>query len=103
MSLEDQASGVVVKRVDPQGPAAEAGVVVGDELIAIAGRRLRRMADLPTLLKGQSSVSVVWSRRGLMKESLLIPDECVDRWSLHWDPGAKAEQLALRDRWFQIL
>ena len=44
MSLEDQASGVVVKRVDPQGPAAEAGVVVGDELIAIAGRRLRRMA-----------------------------------------------------------
>ena len=103
LSLEDQASGVVVKRVDPQGPAAEAGLVVGDELIAIAGRRLRRMADLPTLLKGQSSVSVVWSRRGLMKESLLIPDECVDRWSLHWDPGATAEQLALRDRWFQIL
>ena len=28
-----------------------------------------------------------------MKESLLIPDECVDRWSLHWDPGATAEQL----------
>ena len=38
LSLEDQASGVVVKRVDPR-TAAEAGLVVGDELIAIAGRR----------------------------------------------------------------
>ena len=103
LNLEDQASGVVVKRVAPRGPAMQAGLVVGDELIAIGGRRLRRMADLPMLLKGQSRVSVLWSRRGLMKESLLIPDECIDRWTLRWDPGAAAEQLALRDRWFQIL
>ncbi|WP_028952063.1 M61 family metallopeptidase [Synechococcus sp. CC9616] len=103
LNLEDQASGVVVKRVAPRGPAMQAGLVVGDELIAIGGRRLRRMADLPMLLKGQSRVPVLWSRRGLMKESLLIPDECIDRWTLRWDPGATAEQLALRDRWFQIL
>ena len=71
--------------------------------MAIAGRRLRRSADLPMLLKGQSSVSLLWCRRGEIKESLLIPDEGVDRWMLRWDPGATTDQLALRDRWFQIL
>ena len=103
LTLEDQASGVVVKRVAPDGPGAAAGLVVGDEIMAIAGRRVRRSADLPMLLKGQSSVSLLWCRRGEIKESLLIPDECVDRWTLRWDPGATTDQLTLRDRWFQIL
>ena len=103
MTLRDDGGALLVSRVCPDGPAAKAGLVPDDELIAIQGRRLRRLNDLPGLLRGPTSVSVVYARRGCLAETQLIPDEAVDRWRLSWDPGASPSQRALRDQWFQIL
>ena len=103
MTLRDEGGAVLVSRVRPGGPAATAALVPDDELIAVRGRRLRRMTDISGLLKGSTPVPIVYARRGCLAETHLIPDEAVDRWLLSWDPGSSASQRALRDQWFQIL
>ena len=103
MTLRDDGGAVLVSRVRPDGPAAKAALVPDDELIAIQGRRLRRINDLSGLLRGSTPVPIVYARRGRLAETQLIPDEAVDRWRLSWDPGASRSQRALRDQWFQIL
>ena len=103
MTLRDDGGAVLVSRVRPDGPAAKAALVPDDEVIAVQGRRLRRMSDLPGLLLGATPVPIVYARRGCLAETQLIPDEAVDRWRLSWDPGASLSQRALRDQWFQIL
>ena len=103
MTLRDEGGAVLVSRVRPGGPAATAALVPDDELIAVRGRRLRRMTDIPGLLKGSTPAPIVYARRGCLAETHLIPDEAVDRWLLSWDPGSNASQRALRDQWFQIL
>jgi predicted metalloprotease with PDZ domain len=103
MTLRDDGGAVLVSRVRPDGPAAKAALVPDDELIAIQGRRLRRINDLSGLLRGSTPVPIVYARRGRLAETQLIPDEAVDRWRLSWDPGASRSQRDLRDQWFQIL
>ena len=103
MTLRDDGGAVLVSRVRPNGPAAKAALVPDDEVIAVHGRRLRRMSDLSCLLRGATPVPIVYARRGCLAETQLIPDEAVDRWRLSWDPGASPSQRALRDQWFQIL
>ena len=103
MTLRDDGGAVLVSRVRPDGPAAKAALVPDDEVIAVQGRRLRRMSDLPGLLRGATPVPIVYARRGCLAETQLIPDEAVDRWRLSWDPGASRSQRDLRDQWFQIL
>ena len=103
LTLKEDSGQMLVRRVAAKSPALKANLVVGDELIAISGRRLRRLNDLPLLLRGQSSVAITYSRHGHLAETLLNPDEGVDRWQLDWDPRATTKQMALRDRWFQIL
>ena len=84
-------------------PGQRAGLVVGDELLAINGYRVRRGSDLPGLLEKQERVRITYARRSLLKETQLIPDTGVDHWALDWDPGCTAEQRQLRDRWFEIV
>ena len=103
LMLQDRDGSVLVQRVTHQGPGQSSGLVVGDELIAVNGFRLRRSSELPGLLGGHASVAVTFSRRGLMRETQLFPDKGVDHWELSWDPGATPEQRSLRDRWFEIL
>ena len=103
LTLSDEQGEVVVTRVATDGPAANADLVVGDEVLAVDGRRLRRSSDLPLLLRIGVEAEFTLSRRGLLHQTLLIPDEGIDHWRLDWDPGATAEQRALRERWFRIL
>lgn len=103
LTLHDDAGMVLIRRIAVDSPAADCDLVVGDELLAVGGRRLRRVADLDTLLQAKSPVSILYSRRGLVLETSLIPNDGVDRWALDWDPGASPVQLSLRDRWFEIL
>ena len=103
LTLKPVDGGVEVQRVERDSPAMEAGLVVGDELIAVDSFRLRNNSDFELLLAVRKPVKVLLSRRGRLSETRLIPDTGVDHWQLDWDPGAKTSTKALRDRWFQIL
>ena len=103
LTLAEEAGQIVVKRVASDGPAAEADLVVGDELIAVDRRRLCHRDDLARFLTSGVTAVITLSRRGELCETALIPDEGVDCWRLDWESGATAAQLALRERWFQIL
>jgi carboxyl-terminal processing protease len=67
VSLVRQDGGLVVEKVAPDGPAADAGVRVGDLLLSIDGRRVRRMAPerARALLTGQAGDERVVRVRGL--------------------------------------
>lgn len=60
----DRPEGVIVRRIDPDGPAAKAGVRVGDVVVAVDGREVDdpgalrfRIASLP--LGGQAQLTVL--------------------------------------------
>ena len=103
LTLKDGEGAALIQRVRRDSPGQRAGLVVGDELLAINGYRVRRGSDLPVLLQKQERVNVTYARRSLLKETQLIPDTGVDHWALDWDPGCTAEQRQLRDRWFEIV
>ena len=103
LTLKDGEGAAVIQRVSRESPGQRAGLVVGDELLAINGYRVRRGSDLPLLLQKHDCVTVTYARRSRMKETQLFPDKGVDHWSLDWDPGCTHEQRHLRDRWFEIV
>ena len=103
LSLKDGEGAALIQRVRRDSPGQRAGLVVGDELLAINGYRVRSSRDLPVLLEKQDCVNVTYARRSLLKETQLFPDTGVDHWALDWDPGCTAEQRQLRDRWFEIV
>ena len=103
LTLKDAEGAALIQRVRRDSPGQRAGLVVGDELLAINGYRVRRSSDLAVLLEKQECVRVTYSRRSLLKETQLFPDAGVDHWTLDWDPGCTTEQRQLRDRWFEIV
>ena len=103
LTLKDAEGAALIQRVRRDSPGQGAGLVVGDELLAINGYRVRRSSDLSVLLEKQKCVRVTYSRRSLLKETQLSPDTGVDHWVLDWDPGCTTEQRRLRDRWFEIV
>ena len=102
LSLTDADGRVVVRRAVIGSPARSAGLVPGDELIAVDGRRLHDAKDLPLLLRRHQAATITYARRRCLAETQLTPAEGIERWSLGWDSGATPEQRALRERWFQF-
>jgi Do/DeqQ family serine protease len=60
----DQVSGLLVTRVDPNGPAAEAGVRSGDVIQEVDGRGVASSAELQQSLSSGSRPALVLVRRG---------------------------------------
>lgn len=64
-------NGALVRNVDPDGPAAKAGIEPGDIVLSFAGRPVNRMSDLPRLVgntvPGRTENIEVW-RRGERKQ-----------------------------------
>ena len=54
VSLPDGNTGLIVLSAEPDGPAARAGVLIGDVLTALAGKRARDTDDIQSVLDGQS-------------------------------------------------
>ena len=54
VSLPDGNTGLIVLSAEPDGPAARAGVLIGDVLIALAGKPARDTDDIQSVLDGQS-------------------------------------------------
>ena len=102
MTLADSDGRVVVRRCATDSPARNAGLVPGDELIAVDGRRLHSTDDLPMLLRADHAATITYARRRCLGVTELTAGAGVDRWSLAWEPGASSQQRALREQWFRF-
>jgi len=97
-------NGLEVQRVQRHSPAQRAGLVVGDELIAIDGWRLRQPEHLAALLQPERPQSLTVNRRGSLRQlTLLSAPPAVDRWTLVPDPSAAPEALARRAAWLGLI
>ena len=104
LTLVEREGLIYVSRVALSSPAHHAGLVVGDELLAVGGFRLRKVDDLCKLVSNEEPVSITFSRRGRLLETALssgLPQ--VDHWEIIIDSQAPSELSNLRDRWFQII
>jgi S1-C subfamily serine protease len=54
VSLPDGNTGLIVLSAEPDGPAARAGVLIGDILVALAGKAVRDTDDIQIALDGPS-------------------------------------------------
>ncbi len=94
-----------LKQVSRQGPAEEAGLEVGDELIALGRRRVRRVAEVEAALTGAGApLAVLFCRQGLVRETTLLPQPAaVQRWRLRSVPEASPAALERRRRWLELV
>ena len=95
-----------VKQVLRGGPAESAGLMVGDELIALAGQRLRNPDDIRTVQAAQKSgtpLPLHYVRDGRLHDTNLEPGAPqVERWSLEPLPGASDTSLQRRASWLAL-
>ncbi len=105
--LEATPAGLQLRRVRRNGPAERAGLQVGDELLALDGRRLRCDDDVH-LAPGSDGESpepleVLFCRDGRVRQCRLQPTiPQVERWRLVADPQAPATALERRQRWGRL-
>ena len=93
-----------IDRTVPAGAAESAGLVPGDELLALRDWRCRNLQRSQQLLHGSDQCQVTYSRRGrIASTELSLKKAGVERHRLAWDPGAPREARLLRDQWFQII
>ena len=87
--LEPGGGGLVVQRVGRDGPAQRAGLVVGDELIALDGMRLRSIDDFMVHLRPKAPLiphQLLFCRDGLVRSTVLLPTApAVESWQLQLD------------------
>lgn len=106
--VESKDGQLLLRRVARQGPAQQAGLQVGDELLALSGRRLRSTACLESCLRCRDDsppveLSVLYCRDGRVREVSLSPQPAaIQRWVLEEDPAAGQEQRQRRERWRQL-
>ncbi len=105
LQVEVAASGgLQLRRVARDGAGQRAGLQVGDELLAMAGRRLRSPEDLTAALRSLAvtaeALPLLVCREGLVRERILMPDPpAVARWRLEITPEAPASARERRRRW----
>jgi len=104
--LTQQGGELQLQRVIRTGPAERAGLMVGDELIAIAGQRLRDVDAVIALLQalpaGQS-VELAYCRDGRLRFTSFNPGvPSTQSWSLQDDPVADSDCLNRRRHWLNL-
>lgn len=104
------AGGLRLKTVAREGAAEIAGLEVGDELLAINGRRLRRTADVEAVLgtAGPSDpvapLALLFCRQGLVRQTTLHPHPPANqRWRLHPLPEVGPAALERRRQWLELV
>jgi predicted metalloprotease with PDZ domain len=105
-SVELKGGQLWVQRVYRQGPASEAGLVVGDELVALDAERLRHPEDLDALLNlkrsGQQRKLLI-ARDGLIRNLTILPAEpSIKAWTLGLAAAQSEQTTAQRDRWLSL-
>jgi predicted metalloprotease with PDZ domain len=99
-------SALTLRRVDRDGPAQRGGLIVGDELLAIDGCRVRSEEDLGDLLGPSDhpkSVELLICRDGMLRSLPLHADPAVVvRWRLETEQHASDTVIDQRRRWLEL-
>ncbi len=100
-------SGLQLRRVERDGPAEQAGLQVGDELLALDHQRVRLADDLPPLLadhgEAAAPLDLLFCRDGRVRCVEVWPAApAIERWRLQIDPAAPDVTAARRTRWCSL-
>ncbi len=105
-SVEVKAGQLWVQRVNRHGPASRAGLMVGDELVALDAERLRHPDDLGVLLDLKRSGhqrQLLIARDGLMRNVTISPvNPSIKAWSLGLVADQTEQTTAQRNRWLGL-
>jgi len=95
---------LLVQRVRRGSPAERAGLMVGDELIALDGHRLTTVDDLTASLRaGQPQALLTARRRQLRPLTLCSQSPQPERYQLVIDPDATLEAVQRRTAWLALV
>ena len=100
LTPRQEAGGLLAARVVRGGPAAQAGVMVGDELVALDQQRLKSPDDLQRALRPDHAQTLLIARRSQLRSLELRPQAPqVERYQLKRVADATDAQLAAQQRW----
>ena len=103
-STQDQSGNVVVSTVEPDSPAALAGLCVQDEILAIDGTRVAQRSFAGTLSarKSGDKIKVLYARRGGVRETeLTFGTKTEPTYKITPLADPTAQQKALFDDWLK--
>jgi predicted metalloprotease with PDZ domain len=105
-SVEVKGGQLWVQRVYRHGPASKAGLMVGDELVALDAERLRHSEDLVSLLdlkrSGQQRQLLI-ARDGQMRNLTIIPaSPSIKAWTLGLVAEQTEQTTTQRNRWLSL-
>ena len=102
VTARQETGGLTAARVVRGGPAEQAGVMVGDELVALDQQRLRTPEDLQRALRTNRSQTLLIARRSQLRSLVLCAQSPqVERYLLKRGLDATNEQLDAQQRWLQ--
>ena len=105
-NVEAKGGQLLVQRVNRDGPASQAGLMVGDELVALDAERLRHPEDLVSLLDLKRSghqLQLLITRDGLMRSLTVTPaSPAIGAWALGLVAGQTGQTTNQRDRWLRL-
>jgi predicted metalloprotease with PDZ domain len=110
LEAPDRAAEVRLRRVVRHGPAAQAGLQVGDEVLAVDANRVRQSDDLNHYLKLNESgkplheqLEILYCRDGgVRRTTLRLAEAAIERWTLGPDPNADRQAIERRQRWMNL-
>jgi predicted metalloprotease with PDZ domain len=104
--VELKAGQLWVQRVNRYGPASQAGLMVGDELVALDAERLCQPEDLGPWLDLKYSGhqrQLLISRDGLMRNLTIRPaNPAIKAWTLGLVADQTEQTTAQRNRWLSL-
>lgn len=108
--LQSGTGGLTLQRVLRDSPAQQAGLMVGDELLALKGWRLHQPDDLAPLLEpaatlgtAEDTFPLLYARDGQVRVTHLSPaPPATEGWDLKPDAEADAASLERRRRWLAL-
>ncbi|MFZ9683567.1 MAG: hypothetical protein ACO3DQ_10250, partial [Cephaloticoccus sp.] len=104
LQLRAEASGLLAQRVWRSGPGEQAGVMVGDELLALDGERLRQPEQFSAALRSGACQELLIARRSRLHSlKLRCAEPSVERYRLQRLPEASADCLERQQQWLQLM
>jgi predicted metalloprotease with PDZ domain len=104
IDLKDESGKLVVSSVVLDGPAAEAGLSVNDEFIAINGYRITREDLVPVFLEDGVPVKVTVARDGVLRTITITPRSGLSvKYSLKFSEKPSEKELMIQKKWFRQL
>jgi predicted metalloprotease with PDZ domain len=99
-SVEKKGSQLWVQRVDRDGPASQAGLMVGDELVALDTEELDALLDLK---RSGHQRQLLIARDGLMRSLTIKPaNPSIKAWTLGLVANQSGQTTTQRNRWLSL-